>query len=182
MANIDPLKNFSFKVQRLGLNATDFAAGFLNVQGLSRKVDVIKYRTGSDGRYSRKLSGLVEYDPITFEQGIILGNHDLWNLTERVFSASSAELMTGTVGEQSIKEDIAVILMQAGGTDVAPGANAKLSAARAWHLYGTWVSSFTVSNFDANASDVAKMTCVVECDYWEEVQPGSLSDAITVIA
>lgn len=172
--NIDPLKNFSFKVMRQGGLA--FLAGFLNVQGLSRTVDVIKYRTGSDGRFSRKLPGLVDFDPITFEQGIFVNNYDLWSLSERVFSISSAEKMTGTGGEiteeNAVKEDLNVILTQA-------NAQGKLTNIRAWTLTETWVSKFTISNFDAASSDIAKMTCVVECDYWQEVDPDNLSTPIT---
>lgn len=170
----DPLKNFSFKVRRLDFANADFQFGFTSVQGLGRKVDVIKYRTGSDGRYSRKLPGLVEYDPITMEQGIFVANFDLWGMAERVYSYQSdpTARMTGTQAESAIKEDIAIILTQA-------KAGGGLEAVRAWAVRDSWVSSFSVSNFDANTSDVAKMTLVVECDYWEEVDATSLEAIVT---
>jgi len=170
--NIDPLKNFLFRVTRtklgesqIGLEADD-QAGFRTISGLSRKIDVITYREGGDPRYSRKLSGLVTYDPITMEQGIFRDQSDLWKLTNEVYSAQGAGI-TGTINEEdAVKEDITIKLLEAG-----QGGDPIVS--KAWKCFDTWVSEWNLGNFDANTSDVLGVSCVVQMRYFEEVNVDS---------
>ncbi len=63
----DPVRNFKFKVLVDGFSST----GFEKVSGLKETSEVIEYREGTDPITPRKLMGLVKYENIVLEKGVM---------------------------------------------------------------------------------------------------------------
>ena len=164
--NIDPLKNYLFRVSRTGSNQLEGGnfVGFRSISGLSRKIDVIHYREGGDPRFARKLPGLVHFDAITMEQGVFEKDGSLWSLVKEIYDPAKAGQQTGTILEKdAVKENITIESRQA-------GTNGDLTTVKAWRCFETWVSDWSLGNFDANTSDVLIATIVVQMRYFDEVK------------
>ena len=62
----DPFRNFNFIVEIDGITT----AGFLSVEGLEARIEVVEYRTGNEDITSRKLPGLKSFGNIILRRGL----------------------------------------------------------------------------------------------------------------
>jgi phage tail-like protein len=66
MARQDPLRNFRFRVEIDGIQATGFSEVFI----APTTTEVIEYREGTDPSRVRKLPGLTKFGNITLKRGV----------------------------------------------------------------------------------------------------------------
>lgn len=125
MARQDPLHGFRFLVEIDGIAA----AGFMRVKGVAREVRVESVREGGVNDYEHKLFTQVAYANLVLERG--LAQDTLWNWA---LAVSNGEIERKT---------ITVALQDHDG-----------SARWTWHVDHAYPVKWSVSDLDANASQV----------------------------
>jgi phage tail-like protein len=147
---LDPYKQFKFRVKWDGRDV----AGITKVSGLHRETEVISIRPGSDPSLMRKSPGKTSYQPITLERG---RTHDTefenWaNLVYRFGVGPGTETSL-----RNFRKDITIELFNEAGQLVM-----------AWRVYRCWPSKYSpLSEFDANSTQVAIESMVLEHEGWE---------------
>ena len=96
--------------------------GFQKVSGLSMSLDVAEYREGDDPLTVKKFPGLVTYDNVTFEKGIVQDDLTLTDFFQRLQSFQS-------LGKDQLKIDESVVGGIGGQGILNPAANVALSSA-----------------------------------------------------
>jgi len=153
VARKDPYKSSKFRVEWAGIQH----AGFQKVSGLNRTSEEITYREGPDEMTFRKQPGLTTYDDITLERGIMpTGNTELWDWLSLVDEFG----VEGSPVEPEYKKDIAIVLLDKDGSEV-----------RKWEVYRTWISGYSLGDFDATANDVLIKTITLKNEGFKEVIP-----------
>lgn len=125
MARQDPLHGFRFLVEIDGIAA----AGFMRVKGVAREVRVESVREGGVNDYEHKLFTQVAYANLVLERG--LAQDTLWNWA---LAVSNGDIE---------RKSITVALRDHDG-----------SARWTWHVDHAYPVKWSVSDLDANASQV----------------------------
>lgn len=127
MIRPDPLRGFRFVVEIEGIAN----AGFSRVKGLSRELKFESYREGGLIEYEHKLITQVSYPPIVLERGLALEGL-LWPWVQ--------EVADGVVSRKALW----IYLRNEAG-----------EAAWGWHVTHALPVKWTVSDLDAQSSQVA---------------------------
>ena len=151
-----PYKAFKFRILWDG----EVVAGVSKVTGLKKMVEVVTHREGGDVSTSRKMPGLVNFEPITCERGV---THDkafenwankVWNYTDVTGSETSLK---------DFRKSIRLEIFNEAG-----------QLAIAYNIYRCWVSEFQAAgDLDANASGVLIQSLKIEHEGFER------DDAVT---
>jgi phage tail-like protein len=149
----DPYKQFKFRVKWDG----KYVAGISKISGLYRNTKVVLMREGGDVSTVRKSPGQTVYEPILLERGL---THD----TEFEQWANKVwTLGSGSGSETSLKDfrkDIIIDLFNEAGQKVL-----------SYKVYRCWPSRYSAINeLDANNTDVAIESIVLEHEGWERDQ------------
>ncbi len=145
-ARVDPIRNFNFTVQ-FGSAMYDFQ----KVSGLKSDVDVVEYREGDDfstvGLTVRKLPGLVKYDPITCEKGVIAS----MQVPDEFITISGAG---GAVPGDDYQPGGTTAIQEYRGTLRITAKSRSGEVVRVWECANAWVSSYEVGEVDAQGNAV----------------------------
>lgn len=165
----DPLRGFKFVVTIT--NGGDI--GFQKCSGLKEASDVVEYREGNMPIRKRKLPGLTNYEPLTFTRGAaspqVAGalllwrkqvarygfpdkSHDgaVWGDGQAGVVNTSANNGTGP----GFRKFVEIALHDKGDNFVTP--------VRRWWAYRAWPSEYSVSDLNAEASEVLIETLVLQ--------------------
>lgn len=112
-------------------------AGFQKADGLEETAEVIEYREGGHLR-AHKSPGTINSKDLTLERGETDDN-DLYDFWKDVYNYASE---SGGVTDGDYKKDIQVIQI-----------DRKKKIRKTWNVYGCWPSTFSVGDWDADASD-----------------------------
>ena len=157
----DPFRSFKFTVQIAGMGATQ--VGFQKVSGLKETTDVVEYREGNMPVHKRKLPGLTNYDPITLTRGATNSSYlfDWRALTARYNSngglgdgvppAGDIQAENATSG---FRRSVTIKLYDKGEPNNV--------AVRSWKLHLAWPSELSVSDLNAEGSEVLVETLVLQ--------------------
>ena len=139
----DPYRNFRYLVEIEGI----VQAGFSEATILDSTKDVIKYRTGNEPPYVRKVPSLSRYGVLTLKRGI----------------SDSIELVKWLKlveqGKKDPRRNVVVILMDEKGNPAAR-----------WEFGGAWVSKYDAPDLTAEGNDVAIETLEITFETMERVQ------------
>lgn len=152
----DPLRNFRFIVEfRVtgdpgayagGPNSyLAFKGGFTSVGGLSIDVNSIGYREGGMNTTIHQVPGTTQFQPITLQRGVILGQSEAINWMKQLFSVTSAEGIPGADGT-SYRCDLDIYVLDHPITGVGSGSNPGLIGAGDIISTAAYKMKFTVHN------------------------------------
>jgi len=158
--SFDPFRSFKFRVSVAGAGPTT-EIGFQKVSGLKESSDVVEYREGNTPIHKRKLPGLTNYDPISLTRG---GTNTNFLFEWRMFVASYGSngynpsaydgKKTGADG-MGFRSTVTIKLFDKGYTyDEA--------AVRQWRINLAWPSELSVSDLNAEASEVLIESLVLQ--------------------
>ncbi len=139
----DPIRNFNFTVDFSWTEMPDgvtngITFGFQKVSGLKSDVDVVEYREGGDNLTVRKLPGLVKWDPITCEKGVV-NSLDLWK---------AFNILTTIGDEYGTKKNYR------GTLTITVKSRSNTTSVRKYVCEKAWVSSYEVGELDAQGNAV----------------------------
>jgi phage tail-like protein len=145
---IDILRAFKFKVevQRVGNKSGFRTFGFSKVSGLSMgSSDIIEYREGNEGIWTRKMPGLHKFNNIIFEKGKSK-KEDMWAMEEwrenvSFFRPNMKATSTDYKYNPQYFRNVKVILYSRGGSK-------KIT----WELSNAWPVKLDYSDLDAQSS------------------------------
>jgi phage tail-like protein len=165
----DPLRSFKFHVTLVGQGAFG-EIGFQKVSGLKESSGVVDYREGNMMVHKRKLPGLTNYEPITLTRGAAPGNtaRQLFDWRALVARYNDGE---GSVGNLSPYGDGVIAIENPEGSigfrriiqiDVFDKGEPNSAPRRSWRVQKSWPSQLSVSDLNAEASEVLIDTLVLE--------------------
>jgi phage tail-like protein len=127
MARRDPLRNFRFRLEIDGVQAS----GFSEVSGLEVTTEIIEYRAGNEPTHVRKIPGLTKYGNVTLKRGITesMELHD-WH----------RRIVDGAVERKSV----VVVIVDEEGQDKAR-----------FEIVEAWPCRYEVTDLDGKGNDVA---------------------------
>ena len=157
IATYDPLRSFKFHVQIVG----GAEIGFQKVSGLKESSDVVEYREGNMMVHKRKLPGLTNYEPITLTRGAAPGIVAAELFEWRAYVARYMNGSAGTGGGLSSLGDgrpasrpVGTGFRRIVSIKVFDKGEANTVAVRAWNVEKAWPSELSVSDLNAEASEV----------------------------
>jgi phage tail-like protein len=147
---VDPYKHFKFRIKWDG----KYVAGVSHVSGLRRFTDVVLQREGGDPNTQHKSPGVTHFEPITLERGV---THDP---EFEAWANKVSKIGAGPGSETSLadfRKNIVIELFNEAGQVV-----------KAYNVYRCWPSRYVaLPDLDANSSEVALETLVLENEGWE---------------
>ena len=169
IATYDPLRSFKFTVTIIGSGGAEI--GFQKVSGLKESSDVVEYREGNMEVHKRKLPGLTNYEPITLTRGAALGDDGRKLFDWRALTARFTEGLTGLgAGDLSslndgipastpsvgtgFRRNVSIKVFDKGEPNTVPG--------RSWEVRLAWPSELSVSDLNAEASEMLIDTLVLQ--------------------
>ena len=156
--NVDPIRNFKFRVNfPSAFNGTAWA-GFSRVSGLKETTEAVDYREGTDSGRPRKLFGQTSFDNVTLERGItndqelINWRRLITNVRDKGQSIDGFSGEGNAVGEEPLlRRNVEV---QLGDFHAEGGAEGAWS----WNLLDAWPTSLEVGEFSGDGNDVVLET------------------------
>lgn len=157
--NVDPIRNFKFRVTFPSAFGGDAFAGFSRVSGLKETTEPVDYREGTDPGRPRKLFGQVSFDNVVLERGIT-NDQELINwrrlITNVAVTGQSVDGFSGegnaAVGDDLLRRNVEV---QLGDFHAEGGAEGAWS----WTLLDAWPTSLEIGEFAGDGNDVVLETC-----------------------
>lgn len=152
---IDPYRDFLFRVKVDGT----YVAGVSKVTGLTRTVQVVRYREGGDPT-PRVAPGQVQWGPITLERGITTdAAFTTW--ADTVWSNKGQTGMVGQGGApvslKDFRKTVIIEVYDVDGTKV-----------KSYNVYNAWVSEFRAqSDLDAESNAVVIESLTIQNEGWE---------------
>ena len=180
IATYDPMRSFKFHVTIMGQNTSQgMEIGFQKVSGLKESSDVVEYREGNMMVHKRKLPGLTNYEPITLARGAAPGvvARELfdWRALTARFNDGDGEVATlSSLGDGVIASE-----NPGGGAgfrrivqiEVFDKGEPNDTARRVWQVQKSWPSELSVSDLNAEASEVLIDTLVLQHEGLKIVTP-----------
>ena len=166
IATYDPMRSFKFHVTIQGI-AGEGEIGFQKVSGLKESSDIVAYREGNMMVHKRKLPGLTNYEAITLTRGAAPGTvvNQLFDWRARVARYNDGS----EIGALSPLGDGIPATNPVGGgfryivkIEVFDKGNPNSAAQRAWSLQKAWPSELSVSDLNAEASEMLIDTLVLQ--------------------
>jgi phage tail-like protein len=136
MPQVDPYKNFRFRVEIDGITQ----AGFSECSGFGSTVEVIEYREGGEPNKVHKLPGRVKYPDITLK----------WGLTD---SRELYDWHLAAVNGQVQRKNGSIVLLDDDGQEKVR-----------WNFNKAWPTKWEGPAFVAKGNDVAIETLVITCE------------------
>lgn len=133
----DRYPTFNFVVEIDGVAA----AGFSELSGMEEETEVIEYREGGDATTPRKFRGLTKYPPLVLRRGQS-SDLDILKMKQRTFDA-----FLGAAGFNSPVyrfPNMYIVQRDNSGIDVMR-----------WRVLKAWISKYSISDFDALASEAS---------------------------
>lgn len=165
VSTYDPLRAFKFVVEITGLVA---GLGFQKVSGLKYGSDVVEYREGNVPIHKRKLPGLTTYEPITLTKGAGPSSAagGLINWKHQVAGyGKGQEYHDGVVTGDPISDSGTTGFRRRVDINVLDkGINARNGGGTARHyiVHRAWPSELSISDLNAEASEVLIETLVLQ--------------------
>lgn len=152
MAEIDPYKNFKFRVKWDGR----YVAGVSKVGALPRTSQVVSHREGGDPHSPRKSPGQTDFGPITLERGV---THDVtfeqW--ANKVWDYENSAQLGREVSLKDFRKDIVIDMYDEAGQLVV-----------SYHVYRCWVSEWTaMPELDSSGNAVAIQSMTLQHEGWD---------------
>lgn len=129
----DPIRKFKFTVNITGGGYNFTRLGFNRVSGLNVEYEETKYREGGDAIVERSLPGLMKFENITLERGVMADDADLWE----AFTLAAQ-------GNPNFRFEVIITLYD-------PITN---EPARSWVVHRAWVQRYEEDELDASSSEV----------------------------
>jgi len=150
VSKYDYLRNFRFVVEiEIGGVMTP-VAGFTRVTGLRRGTDVIEHRAGDDDDKMHRLGGIVKYDPIVLEKGVV----DSTENEGVTFLDWLAEWYPDKgVAEKDVVRNVNINVKDKKGT-----------ITRTYAVEEAWPSDMEISDLDSRSSDVIVERIILQHD------------------
>jgi phage tail-like protein len=160
----DPLRNFKFQVTfRPTGGAPAITSYFMTCSGLSMTIDTIPYREGGFNVTPQKMAGQVDFGPLTFTKGVIvgppgmqMGGQLMVTWVQMIFLVAQGTGTTSDTSDYKMKCEIAVLDHPV--TSATASVKAAISCNRAWP------TSLAYSDLDAGANQlfISQMTLAHE--------------------
>ena len=102
----DPLRSFRFLAEfrvsagsgssrpfsdKIVSSDVNFTGGFTNISGLSIQTQSIGYREGGFNTTLHQIPGMTQFEPITFQRGVLFGKDEAITWMRGLFGASAGE-------------------------------------------------------------------------------------------
>lgn len=130
------IPGFRFRIEAFGVEIGQAST----ISGLSTTTEIITYRGGADSHAPRKQKGLTSYSDVVIER-IYTNNSGIWTMLGLVFQPTFGALgLTSPI----YKTQLIITFMDLDGNERAK-----------FFLKDAWVSSYEISQIDANASEYA---------------------------
>ena len=126
---VDPYRNFIFKVEIAGITQ----AGFSEATIAENSNDQIEYREGDEVPTARKMPGVAKYGDITLKWGLT-DSRELWNWRQQIINGKVE------------RKNVSVLVFDGEG-------NEKVR----WQFTRAWPLKYEVADFTAKGNDVAVM-------------------------
>lgn len=159
----DPLKSFNFKVSFIWRDGSTFMStnfGFSKISGLNADVDVVEYREGGDNLSTRKMAGLVKFDPLVFEKGMT-DNKEMWNAFKKIFNIGNAN--------QNLTESSRLDAEGYRGTLLLEIQNRKKTTVRTIEVRKAWISRYEIGDLDAQGSNILVERITIQHEGFQDV-------------
>jgi len=157
IATYDPVRSFKFHVTIMGTNAE---IGFQKVSGLKESSDVVEYREGNMMVHKRKLPGLTNYEPITLTRGAAPGVVAAQLFDWRAYVARFMDGAVGVGGLSSLgdgrpsSDPAGTGFRRIVAIEVFDKGEPNQKSVREWRVEKAWPSELSVSDLNAEASEV----------------------------
>jgi len=178
IATYDPLRSFKFHVTIVGQDVSSgIEIGFQKVSGLKESSDVVDYREGNMMVHKRKLPGLTNYEPITLTRGAAPGTTASELFNWRALTARYNDGEDAASGLSSLGDGVPAPVTGVGGfrrivkIEVFDKGDPNDNAVRAWQVQKAWPSELSVSDLNAEASEVLIDTLVLQHEGLKIVTP-----------
>jgi len=143
----DPYKNYRFRV-KLG---DTYVAGVTKVTGISRKVEPISFRAGSDDPTSCPTPGLTSFEPVTLSNGISK-NAEFHNWASRLNPEAG-------YAAEDFRKDVTIEIHDDSGSITDGGTTKRLS----YKLLNCWVSEYdALPDLNAGENQLAVQTIILQ--------------------
>jgi phage tail-like protein len=164
----DPLRNFKFVVDFVGVRNGDIAAllarsGFISISGMAMQTDMIPYREGGDNTITRKLPGQSDVGPLTLVGGIFAQNQNAgWEWFKQIFCIQWGE--GNAAFDDDFRCDVIVRVLKHPVTKWTKGGvgdpDSTQSAGMATRFYNCWPGSVQFNDLNAgdNSIMISNMT------------------------
>jgi len=183
----DPIRAFKFQVTILGGTEGDITLGFQKVSGLKTSSDIVEYREGNMAIHKIKMPGLTNYEPLTLTRGAgpsgVEGAQALINWRYEVagygnpavnhdgIALSPADNRAKTDGG-NFRRTVFVNVYDKGISTTNDG-----MADKAYTLHLAWPSELSVSDLNAEASEVLIESMVLQHEGLELTDVNKLKNA-----
>ena len=173
IATYDPIRSFKFHVTIVGVGEV----GFQKVTGLKESSDVVEYREGNMEVWKRKLPGLTNFEPITLTRGSAAGQAAS-NLFDWRATVGRVNKGNNGGGLSSLGDGVpSVDLTATGGfrkqveIKVFDKGDANVTAARSWLVHHAWPSELSVSDLNAEGSEMLIDTLILQHEGLDIISP-----------
>jgi phage tail-like protein len=164
----DPIRAFKFQVEIIGgANGTIPPLGFQKISGLKTSTDVVEYREGNQFVHKMKLPGLTNYEPVTMSRGAGPSGvaKQLLDWRYQVAGYGSGEVnhdgipispANGRFENTSFRRRVTINVYDKGiSTDGR-------SPDKVYDVYMAWPSEISISDLNAEASEVLIESIVLQ--------------------
>jgi len=177
IATYDPMRSFKFHVTLVGVGEI----GFQKVSGLKESSDVVEYREGNMEVWKRKLPGLTNFEPITLTRGsaprtVASQLFDWRALVARVNKGTASGLSSIGDGVPSsdpigggFRKQVEISVYNKGEPNTIE--------ARFWRVHLAWPSELSVSDLNAEASEMLIDTLVLQHEGLDIIVPAFANSA-----
>lgn len=148
----DPLRTFKFTISW----DSKVVALVSKMSALKSTTTPVEWREGGASNTSRKLVGRTKYEPVTFEQGLVVASTEFETWVNRVNTLGDFGTANNTGDNATFRQDVTVEVF-----DVDASSQVKYT------LFGAWPSEYqAIPDLDANADNVGIKTLKLEIEGW----------------
>lgn len=165
----DPLRNFKFRVQFVGVSNKLVGPlfkdmGFISVAGTGIQTDMIPYREGGDNVITRKLPGQSDVGPLTMIGGVFAAdNNAQYEWFKQIFAIQWGQ--GNAAFDEDFRCDIIVNVLKHPVTKFSTGGvgdpNSQSSAGMAVRYYNCWPGAIQYNDLNAGDNSIMITNMVV---------------------
>lgn len=152
----DPLRSFRFLAEFRGRGTeapfnnkiVNFTGGFTNISGLSIQTQAIGYREGGFNTTLHQIPGMTQFQPITFQRGVIYGKDEAITWMRGLFGASAGEGIALNGG--TFRCDVDILVLDHPAADISDTED--ISSTRdkmKFTIHNAWISGLNYSDLSA---------------------------------
>lgn len=163
----DPIRAFKFQLEIIGGANGEIKLGFQKVSGLKTSTDVVEYREGNMAIHKMKLPGLTNYEPITLTRGAgpsgVASQLSDWRYQVAGYSSGEVNHDGIPVSPANQRADLSNFRRRVTINVFDKGISTDgRSPDRVFDVYMAWPSEISISDLNAEASEVLIESMVLQ--------------------